>query len=64
MPASDLVSDSSGGFSRSTYPTKTLPRSEMLHVGDCELGHWPTFYTVIHKKCGSTFVIITLEKLV
>ena len=28
-------------------------------VGDVKL-----MYTVIHKTCGSTFVIITLEKLV
>ena len=38
MTFSDSVLDSIGGFSESTYPTKTLPRSELRHAGDCQVG--------------------------
>jgi len=32
MTAGDSVFDSVGGFSESSYPTKTLPRSKLLHA--------------------------------
>jgi len=45
MTASHSVFDSiyTGGFSGLSYPTKTLPRSELLHAGDCQVGHRLTF---------------------
>jgi len=43
MIASDTLFDSRSWFSGPGYPMKTLPRSELLHVGDCQVGHCPTF---------------------
>ena len=39
MTASNSVFDSSDGFSGSTYPMKTLPWSELLHMGNCQAVH-------------------------
>ena len=35
--ASDTLFDSRVGFSGSTYLSKTLPQSELLHAGDCQV---------------------------
>jgi len=43
VTASDSMFDSGGGFSGSAYLTKTLPRSELLHASDCQVGLRPTF---------------------
>jgi len=40
MTASSVLGS---GFSGSAYPTKTLPRPELLHTGDCKVEHWITF---------------------
>jgi len=48
--------DSRGEFSRSTYPKKTLLRSELLHAGDCQIGHRPTFYLHLLLLLGAEVV--------
>jgi len=50
MTASDSVFDSMDGFSGSTYPTKTLPWSELLHAGDCQVGPWSKCWSLVALK--------------
>jgi len=45
--------DSRAGFSGSTYPTEDIARLELLNAGDCHVGHWHTFYSLICRLgCG------------